>query len=72
MAKTRSQEHRKILATLIAKEERKLLLATRDTPFVAKIITGPNTSLTPTSPNAGLILVFSILIGGPTDQNTKN
>jgi len=64
ISKARSQEHRQILATLIAKEERKLLLATRDGPFVAEILTGPNTSLNPTSPKASLILALSILLGG--------
>ena len=64
ISKARSQEHRQILATLIAKEERKLLLATRDGPYVAEILTGPNTSLNPTSPKASLILALSILLGG--------
>ena len=64
ISKARSQEHRQILATLIAKEERKLLLATRDGPFVAEILTGPNTSLNPTSPKASFILALSILLGG--------
>ena len=64
LSKARSQEHREILATLIAKEERKLLLATREGPFVAEILTGPNTSLFPTSPNASFTLAFSIFIGG--------
>ncbi|MDB4229091.1 Wzz/FepE/Etk N-terminal domain-containing protein [Paracoccaceae bacterium] len=64
IAKARSQEHREILATLIAKEERKLLLATRGGPFVAEILTGPNRSLNPTSPKASLILALSILLGG--------
>ena len=64
ISKARSQEHREILATLIAKEERKLLLATREGPFVAEILTGPNTSLNPTSPKASLILALSMLLGG--------
>ena len=64
ISKARSQEHREILATLIAKEERKLLLATRDGPFVAEILTGPNTSLNPISPKASLTLAISILLGG--------
>lgn len=64
ISKTRSQEHREILATLIAKEERKLLLATRDGPFVAEILTGPNISLNPTSPKTSLILALGILFGG--------
>ena len=64
ISKARSQEHREILATLIAKEERKLLLATREGPFVAEILTGPNTSLYPISPKASLILALSILLGG--------
>lgn len=64
ISKARSQEHREILATLIAKEERKLLLATREGPFVAEILTGPNTSLYPTSPRASFTLAFSIFIGG--------
>ena len=64
ISKARSQEHCQILATLIAKEERKLLLATRDGPFVAEILTGPNTSINPTRPKASRILAFSILLGG--------
>ena len=64
ISKARSQEHRQILATLIAKEERKLLLATRDGPFVAEILTGPNTSVYPTSPKISRILMVSILFGG--------
>ena len=64
IAKARSQEHRQILAQLIAKEEQKLLLATREGPFVAEILTGPNTSLYPTSPRPSLILALSILLGG--------
>ena len=63
ISKARSQEHREILATLIAKEERKLLLATREGPFVAEILTGPNTSLYPTSPKASHILALSMLLG---------
>ena len=64
ISKARSQEHREILATLIAKEERNLLLATRDAPFVAEILTGPNISINPTSPKASMILALSILLGG--------
>ena len=64
ISKARSQEHREILATLIAKEERKLLLATRDGPFVAEILTGPNISVYPSSPKPSLILALSILLGG--------
>ena len=63
LAKTRSQEHRQILATLIAKEERKILLATRDAPFVAEIITGPNTSINPTSPKPKIILLLGFVLG---------
>ena len=63
ISKARSQEHREILATLIAKEERKLLLATREGPFVAEILTGPNTSLYPTSPNVKVILAISLVLG---------
>jgi capsular polysaccharide biosynthesis protein len=63
ISKARSQEHREILAKLIAKEERKLLLATREGPFVAEILTGPNTSLYPTSPKAKNILFLSMLLG---------
>ena len=64
ISKARSQEHREILATLIAKEERKLLLATRKGPFVAEILTGPNTSLYHTSPKVSIILGLSMLLGG--------
>ena len=63
ISKAKSLEHRKILATLIAKEERELLLATREGPFVAEILTGPNISVHPTSPQASVILALSI-IGG--------
>lgn len=63
LANSQSQEHRQILATLIAKEERKLLLARRNGPFVAEILTGPNTSLNPISPIASLVLALSILLG---------
>ena len=62
IAKARSQEHREILATLIAKEERKLLLATRDGPFVAEILTGPNTSLNPISPKPTFTLALCIFL----------
>ena len=64
IAKARSQEQREILATLIVKEERELLLATRDGPFVAEILTGPNISLFPSSPRPSFILTTCILLGG--------
>ena len=63
ISKARSKEHREILATLIAKEERKLLLASRDEPFTAEILSGPNTSLKPTFPKVGRILMLSIMMG---------
>ena len=63
IAKARSLEHREILATLIAQEEKKLLLATRDAPYIAEILTGPNISLYPTSPKIKFILLLSTALG---------
>ena len=63
ISKARSQEHREILATLIAKEEKKLLLATRDGPFVSEILVGPKTPRRPSSPNNIFILFLGAVTG---------
>jgi hypothetical protein len=41
ISKARSREHREALAKLIATEEQKLMLATREGPFVVEIMMGP-------------------------------
>ena len=63
IAKARSREHREALAKLIAIEERKLMLATRDGPFVVEIMMGPDQSLRPTSPKSSLILALGLVLG---------
>ena len=64
LTKARAIEHREALATLIAQEDQKLILATRENYFVAEPITSPSVSLYPTSPNARLIFALAILLGG--------
>lgn len=63
IGRARSQEHREALAKMIASEEQKQMLASRDGPFVAEVIMGPATSLTPTSPKSSLVLALSIVLG---------
>ncbi|MDA8577344.1 Wzz/FepE/Etk N-terminal domain-containing protein [Rhodobacteraceae bacterium] len=63
IAKARSREHREALAKLIATEEQKLMLATRDGPFVVEIMMGPDQSLRPTSPKSSLILALGLVLG---------
>ncbi len=59
----RAREHREALAKLIAQEEQKLMLATRDTAYVADVVMGPNISLKPTSPKASLVLALAFVLG---------
>ena len=63
IGRARSQEHREALAKMIASEEQKQMLASRDGPFVAEVIIGPATSLNPTSPKSSLVLALSIVLG---------
>jgi uncharacterized protein involved in exopolysaccharide biosynthesis len=60
---SRSREHREALAELIAKEEQKLMFASRGRYFVAEPYINPKISLYPTAPNSKLILMFSLVIG---------
>lgn len=63
IARARSQEHREALAKMIASEEQKQMLASRDGPFVAEVVMGPSVSLGPTSPKSSLILALSVVLG---------
>jgi LPS O-antigen subunit length determinant protein (WzzB/FepE family) len=59
----RSREHRQALASLIAKEEQKLMLASRGKYFVAEPYIDPKISLYPTSPRPKMILSLSLIVG---------
>ncbi len=63
LTRARSIEHREQLAKLIAQEEQKQMLASREGPFVAEKIMGPAISLGPTSPKSSLVLALSIVLG---------
>ena len=63
ISKARSREHREALAKLIATEEQKLMLATREGPFVVEIMMGPDQSLRPTSPKSSLVLALGLVLG---------
>ena len=63
ISKARSREHREALAKLIATEEQKLMLATREGPFVVEIMMGPDQSLRPTSPKSSVVLAFGLVLG---------
>ena len=60
----RAREHREALAKLIAKEDQKLMLASKSSYFVAKPLTNPSISLQPTSPKPKLVLALSVVLGG--------
>jgi hypothetical protein len=59
----RSREHRASLAALIGKEEQKLMLASKGKHFTAEPYLNPTISLEPTSPNAKLVLLLSLVLG---------
>ena len=61
LSKARSREHREALAKLIAKEDQKLMLASKGTFFVAKPLTHPSISIYPTSPRTSFILALSVV-----------
>ncbi|MDB2501787.1 Wzz/FepE/Etk N-terminal domain-containing protein [Paracoccaceae bacterium] len=63
ISKARSREHREALAKLIATEEQKLMLATREGPFAVEILMGPDQSLRPTSPKSSLVLALGLVLG---------
>ena len=63
LSASRSREHRDILARLIASEEQKLMLASREGPFVVEIMTGPSISLRPTSPKGTHVIIFGLVFG---------
>ena len=63
ISKARSREHREALAKLIATEEQKLMLATREGSFVVEIMMGPDQSLRPTSPKSSLVLALGLMLG---------
>ena len=63
ISSARSREHREALAQLIAKEERKLMLASSSKYFTAEPIMKPTVSLYPTSPNPKMELAISLLLG---------
>jgi uncharacterized protein involved in exopolysaccharide biosynthesis len=63
ISQARSREHREALAKLIANEEQKLMLASREGPFVVEIMMGPDQSLRPTAPKSSLVLALGLLLG---------
>jgi LPS O-antigen subunit length determinant protein (WzzB/FepE family) len=64
LSKARAREHREALATLLAEEDQKLILALRGQHFIAAPVTIPLVSLYPTSPKSRLVLALSIVLGG--------
>ena len=64
LSKARAREHREALATLLAEEDQKLILALRGRHFIAAPVTIPSVSLDPTSPKSSLVLALSIVLGG--------
>ena len=59
----RSREHRESLAGLIAKEEQKLMFASKGKYFTAEPYIDARISLHPIAPKSKLILLFSFMIG---------
>ncbi len=64
LSKARAREHREALATLLAEEDQKLILALKGQHFIAAPVTIPSVSLYPTSPRSSLVLALSIVLGG--------
>jgi hypothetical protein len=64
LSKAKAREHREALATLLAKEDQKLILALRGQHFIAEHLTPPTVSHYPTSPKSKLVLALSVLLGG--------
>ena len=63
LAQARAREYREALAKLIATEDRKLMLASKGSYFVAEPVTEPYVSINPTSPKASLVLALSVVLG---------
>lgn len=63
LSKARASEHREALATLIAQEDQKLILALNGNYFVAQPISAPSTTLYPTSPKSTVVLALSLILG---------
>ena len=59
----RSREHREALAELIAKEEQKLMFASRGKYFIAEPYINPTISLYPIAPKPKQILALSTILG---------
>ena len=59
----RSREHREALASLISKEEQKLMFASRGKYFIAEPYINPTISLHPIAPKPKSILIFSLVLG---------
>ena len=59
----RSQEHREALASLISKEEQKLMFASRGKYFIAEPYKNPTISLHPIAPKSKSILIMSLILG---------
>ena len=64
LSKARAREHREALATLIAQEDQRLILASKGSHFVAKPLTAPTISLQAVFPKPSLILALSVVLGG--------
>jgi len=63
ISRAKSRVHRDALASLIASEEKKLMLSSTGKSFVVKPISRPQISLNPTKPNPSLILALCIIMG---------
>ena len=60
---SRSPEHREGLAKLISTEDQKLMLASKNSNFVAELLTMPSVSLYATSPRSSLVLALGLVLG---------
>ena len=60
---SRSPEHREALAKLISEEDKKLMLASKSSNFVAEALTRPTVSLYPTSPRSSSVLAIGFFVG---------
>ncbi|MBL6846352.1 MAG: hypothetical protein ISQ85_05590 [Planktomarina sp.] len=60
---SRSPEHREALAQLISAEDQKLMLASKNSNFVAEPLTWPSVSFNPISPNSKFVLVLGVVMG---------
>ncbi|MDC1270119.1 hypothetical protein N8Z71_07095, partial [Amylibacter sp.] len=60
---SRSREHREVLASLISKEEKKLMLASVGNYFTAEPYMDPTISMYPISPKPKLALILALIFG---------